>query len=46
MERSLALEVREASKGLRSQEKDYFDRLKAYETGSENIILQLNKEDR
>ena len=46
MERSLALEVREASRALRVQEKDYFDRLKAYESGSANLAIQLCQEDR
>jgi hypothetical protein len=46
MERSLALEIREVSKGLRAQEKDYFDRMKAYESGSANLAIQLCQEDR
>ena len=46
MERSLALEIREVSRALRAQEKDYFDRLKAYETGSANLAIQLCQEER
>ena len=46
MERSLALEIREVSRALRAQEKDYFDRLKAYENGSANLAIQLCQEDR
>ena len=45
MEKSLALEIREASKSLRTQEKDYYDRLKAYETGTVNHAIQLRQED-
>lgn len=45
MEKSLALEIREASKSLRTQEKDYYDRLKAYETGTVNHAIQLRRED-
>jgi|688.fasta_scaffold1050912_2 hypothetical protein len=46
MEKSLALEIREASKSLRAQEKEYYDRLKAYETGTANLAIQLKQEDR
>lgn len=46
MEKSLALEIREVSKSLRAQEKEYYDRLKAYETGTANLAIQLNQEDR
>lgn len=46
MERSLALEIRESSKALRAHEKDYFDRVRAYESGSTNPAIYLNQEDR
>jgi hypothetical protein len=46
MEKSLALEIREASKALRTQEKDYYDRLRSYETGTANLAIQLREEDR
>lgn len=46
MEKSLALEVVNVSRALRSQEKDYFDRLKSYESGSANLAIQLRQEDR
>lgn len=46
MEKSLALEVREASRALWAQEKEYYDRLRAYETGTANLAIQLNQEDR
>lgn len=43
MERSLALEIRQASKDLRAQEKEYFERLKAYETGTANQAMILRQ---
>lgn len=46
MEKSLALEIREVSKSLRAQEKEYYDRLRAYETGTVNLAIQLKEEDR
>jgi syntaxin 16 len=46
MEKSLALEIREVSRSFRAQEKDYFDRLRMYETGTVNIAIQLKQEDR
>lgn len=43
MERSLGMEILDVSRALRAQEKDYFDRLKAYETGSANLAIQLKQ---
>jgi hypothetical protein len=45
MEMSLAQEIREASKDLRNQEKEYFERLKTYEKGTINNAIQLNTEE-
>lgn len=41
---SLAQEIREASKDLRNQEKEYFERLRTYEKGTINNAIQLNTE--
>ena len=46
MERSLALEIRQVSKGLRTQEKDYFDKIKSFESGAINPNLVLQQKDR
>jgi hypothetical protein len=46
MERSLGMEIREVSRSLRAQEKEYFDRLRTYESGTLNTAIQLREEDR
>lgn len=43
MERSLAQCIRECSRDLRTQEKEYFDRLKSYERGTKNSAIELSE---
>lgn len=43
MEKSLILSIRECSKDLRIQEKEYFDRLSTYEKGTKNKAIELSE---
>ena len=46
LERSLGWEIREATKSLRHQEKEYFHKIKAYEEGSHNREVELTETQR
>ncbi len=46
LERSLGWEIREATKSLRHQEKEYFHKIKAYEEGSHNREVELTEAQR
>jgi rubrerythrin len=43
MEKSLAQELREATKELRAQEKRHFDLIKAYEKSTTNAAIELSE---
>jgi|JI6StandDraft_1071083.scaffolds.fasta_scaffold81094_1 hypothetical protein len=45
MQASLASEIQQSSRSLRSQEKEYFQRVKSYE-GTVNSAIQLTAEQR
>lgn len=42
MGQSLALEIREVSRNLRQQEKQYFDTIKSYEKSTKNSAIELS----
>lgn len=42
MSQSLALEIREVSRELRQQEKQYFDTIRAYEKNTKNTAIELS----
>lgn len=43
---SLATQLREATKLLRTKEKEYFSKLKDYEKGSLNVAIELTPMDK
>lgn len=46
MQFSLAQEIRDLSRELRNQEKEYFDRIRTYEKNIVNRAIQLSDEEK
>lgn len=46
MELSLAQQIRQSSRCLRQQEREYYDTIRQYETSSKNRAIQLTEEQK